>query len=103
MFKNDHVKLKIITFILLNILLSAVFFVISAMPDSGFMFGWHLALVVLWYPTVAAGQRILTDDKAPVELLGIQVIDDLITEELSYYKRILHEDGLGGLMETLMG
>jgi len=50
-----------------------------------------------------AGQRILTDDKAPVELLGIQVIDDLITEELSYYKRILHEDGLGGLMETLMG
>ncbi len=48
------------------------------------------------------GERILTDDKAPVELLGMRVIDDLITEELSYYKRILDEEGLGGLLGNLM-
>ncbi len=48
------------------------------------------------------GDRILTDDKAPVELLGMQVIDDLITEELSYYKRILDERGLRGLLESLL-
>jgi len=38
-----------------------------------------------------------------VELLGMRVIDDLITEELAYYKRILDRDGLGGLLKTLMG
>ena len=50
-----------------------------------------------------AGGLILTDDKAPVELLGMRVIDDLITEELAYYKGILDRDGLGGLLKTLMG
>ena len=28
------------------------------------------------------GDRILTDDKAPVELLGMKVVDELITEQL---------------------
>lgn len=42
---------------------------------------------------------VLTDDRAPVELLGMQVIDDLITEELKYYKEIVREDGIKGLME----
>jgi spermidine synthase len=50
-----------------------------------------------------AGGLILTDDKAPVELLGMRVIDDLITEELAYYKRILDRDGLGGLIRSLIG
>ena len=35
-----------------------------------------------------SGGLILTDDKAPVELLGIKVIDELISDELGYYKRI---------------
>lgn len=43
--------------------------------------------------------RILTDDKAPVELLGMKVIDDLISSELSYYKRVLKEEGIQGLWQ----
>ena len=31
---------------------------------------------------------ILTDDKAPVELLGMKVIDEIISEELAYYKEL---------------
>lgn len=46
-----------------------------------------------------AGKLILTDDKAPVELLGMSVIDDLIQEELSYYKKRFKEDGIKGLLE----
>ena len=30
--------------------------------------------------------RILTDDKAPVELLGMEVLDEIIGNELDYYK-----------------
>ena len=43
---------------------------------------------------------ILTDDKAPVELLGMQVIDSLINDELDYYKEVYKEEGLSGLMES---
>ena len=43
--------------------------------------------------------RILTDDKAPVELLGMKVIDDLIGSELGYYKNVLKEEGIQGLWE----
>ena len=43
--------------------------------------------------------RILTDDKAPVELLGMKVIDDIIEEELVYYKQKFKEDGIRGLLE----
>ncbi|MBO4866503.1 MAG: fused MFS/spermidine synthase [Ruminococcus sp.] len=45
------------------------------------------------------GELILTDDKAPVELLGMQVIDDLISEELTYYKKQFKENGINGLIE----
>lgn len=45
------------------------------------------------------GELILTDDKAPVELLGMQVIDDLISEELTYYKKQFKENGIKGLIE----
>ena len=48
-----------------------------------------------------AGGYCMTDDKAPVELLGMQVIDGLIGDEVSYYKRIYEEDGISGLMEEL--
>ena len=43
---------------------------------------------------------ILTDDKAPVELLGMRVIDEMISDEISYYKRIFKEKGLKGLLES---
>lgn len=49
----------------------------------------------------AAGDYILTDDKAPVELLGMQVIDELLKDEVSYYKGIYKEKGLQGLLNAL--
>ncbi len=48
-----------------------------------------------------AGDLLLTDDKAPVELLGIAVIDTLIQGETEYYKQIYREKGLKGLLESL--
>lgn len=46
------------------------------------------------------GQHILTDDCAPVEKLGMSVIDELIQEELGYYKKILKEEGIRGLIDS---
>ena len=45
-----------------------------------------------------AGDRILTDDKAPVELLGMSVIDDLIQDELVYYRDVFRREGISGLL-----
>ena len=47
-----------------------------------------------------AGDHIMTDDKAPVELLGMQVIDELIKDEVAYYKDIYEEGGVRGLLES---
>ena len=44
------------------------------------------------------GDRVLTDDRAPVELLGMAVIDDLIQEELGYYREVLKTEGVAGLL-----
>ena len=44
------------------------------------------------------GSHILTDDQAPVEVLGMRAIDGLIQEELSYYQEIYREEGLSGLL-----
>ena len=35
-----------------------------------------------------SGTLILTDDKAPVELLGMRVLDEIIAEELDYYREL---------------
>ncbi len=43
----------------------------------------------------------MTDDKAPVELLGMQVIDDIIRDEVSYYKKIYEEQGIKGIIDSL--
>ena len=48
-----------------------------------------------------AGDYLMTDDKAPVELLGMQVIDELISEEVEYYKGVYEREGLEGLLEQL--
>ena len=47
------------------------------------------------------GGYLLTDDKAPVELLGMRVIDDLIGDEVKYYKGIYEEEGIEGLLKHL--
>lgn len=47
------------------------------------------------------GNYIMTDDKAPVELLGMQVIDELIKDEVTYYRKIYDEQGFQGVLENL--
>ena len=44
------------------------------------------------------GSCILTDDKAPVEVLGMRVLDELIGDELKYYKDELKTGGLSALL-----
>ncbi len=46
------------------------------------------------------GNYVFTDDKAPVELLGMQVIDEIIKDEVSYYKEIYEAQGLEGLLNA---
>ena len=48
------------------------------------------------------GTHLLTDDKAPVELLGMRMIDSLIEEELGYYKAIYRAGGLRSLIDALL-
>ncbi|MCR5255136.1 MAG: fused MFS/spermidine synthase [Acetatifactor sp.] len=47
------------------------------------------------------GDHLMTDDKAPVELLGMKVIDELIQNEVAYYKKIYERDGINGLLDNL--
>ena len=47
-----------------------------------------------------AGSYIMTDDKAPVELLGMEVIDELIKDEVEYYRDIYEKEGLQGLINS---
>lgn len=47
------------------------------------------------------GSYIFTDDKAPVELMGMKAIDALIRDELGYYKELYREKGLKGLMDEI--
>lgn len=52
-------------------------------------------------PCVGSG-HILTDDKAPVELLGMKQIDRIITKEITYYKNIYKQSGIKGLVNELL-
>ncbi|MCR5700665.1 MAG: fused MFS/spermidine synthase [Lachnospiraceae bacterium] len=47
------------------------------------------------------GDYLMTDDKAPVELLGMQVIDEIIRDEVKYYKDIYDKEGLSGLLNAM--
>ena len=47
------------------------------------------------------GNHILTDDCAPVELLGMRMIDDLIREQVERYRKIYQEGGMKALLEQL--
>lgn len=48
-----------------------------------------------------SGGRKLTDDKAPVELLGMQELDGLIRKETEEYKQIYRDEGIKGLLKVL--
>jgi spermidine synthase len=47
------------------------------------------------------GKYLLTDDKAPVELLGMQVIDELIKNEMFDYKETFKKEGIKGVLNSL--
>lgn len=48
-----------------------------------------------------SGKLIMTDDNAPVELLGMKVIDKIIRDEVAYYKEIFDENGVQGVIDAL--
>ena len=48
-----------------------------------------------------AGDYRMTDDCAPVELLGMRVIDELIRDEVAWYKQIYDEYGIQGVIGSL--
>lgn len=48
-----------------------------------------------------AGKLIMTDDNAPVELLGMKVIDKIIRDEVTYYKEIFDKNGVQGVIDAL--
>ena len=47
------------------------------------------------------GDLILTDDKAPVELLGMRVVDELISEQLAYYKKMFKGKSIKEMIDML--
>lgn len=48
------------------------------------------------------GNCIMTDDKAPIELLGMKVIDELINDEVAYYKDIYDKEGIQGILDLFL-
>ncbi|NEG79324.1 methyltransferase domain-containing protein [Bifidobacterium avesanii] len=48
-----------------------------------------------------ADATVLTDDKAPVEVLGMRAIDGLIAEQAGPYREILRTEGIGGLIKAV--
>ncbi|MBR6358539.1 MAG: fused MFS/spermidine synthase [Lachnospiraceae bacterium] len=44
---------------------------------------------------------VMTDDKAPVELLGMKAIDGIIADEVGYYKKIYETEGIKGVIDML--
>ena len=48
------------------------------------------------------GDYLLTDDKAPVEVLGMQAIDELIQDEINYYKKVYKAEGLNVLLKNIL-
>ena len=48
-----------------------------------------------------AGELVMTDDRAPVELLGMKAIDALIYDEAAYYKAVFKAGGFKALIRSL--
>ena len=48
-----------------------------------------------------AGGYLMTDEKAPVEVLGMQAIDGLIQNEIGYYKKVFEKKGISGLLNEM--
>lgn len=48
-----------------------------------------------------AGEMRLTDDCAPVEVLGMRALDTLVQSEMGYYKELYKEQGVAGILAEL--
>lgn len=48
-----------------------------------------------------AGKHVLTDDRAPVEMLGMRTLDTYIGAELARYRQLFREEGLSGLLREI--
>ena len=60
-----------------------------------------MALVDSRLTPYEAGDCILTDDQAPVELLGMRAIDQIIGSELDDIRTLYREQGISGLLSLL--
>jgi len=47
----------------------------------------------------SASKLLLTDNSAPVELLGMEALDSIIEQELKYYRNLIKTEGLGALLD----
>ena len=52
------------------------------------------------WKTPVLGENILTDDRAPVEMLSMRALDNFIQQNLQYYKEIYHREGLEGILNS---
>lgn len=52
------------------------------------------------WQTPAIGENILTDDRAPVEILSMRALDNIIQAHLAYYKEIYRREGLEGVLNS---
>ena len=52
------------------------------------------------WKTPTRGENILTDDRAPVELLSMRALDRIIQRHLQYYKEIYRREGLDGVLKN---
>jgi hypothetical protein len=77
-------------------------FVANAMPSDNPLKG-VLRRVRDTASQIEGGDLLLTDDRAPVELLGMRVLDELIAEELSAIRSLVAKEGIFAALEALGG
>ena len=53
------------------------------------------------WTTPELGEKVLTDDRAPVEMLSMRALDKIIQIHLEHYKEIYRRDGLEGLLKSI--
>ena len=54
------------------------------------------------WQTPAIGENILTADRAPVEILSMRALDNIIQAHLTYYKEIYRREGLEGVLNSFL-
>lgn len=69
----------------------------SALPDPELRA--FMLKIVPHMTAYTGGNHVLTDDKAPVELLGMKTIDALIQNEIGPYRKQFEQEGFSGLLK----